>query len=146
MRAYKLGQYFRRRYDKLLGDKYSPKKVYVQSTDVDRCLMTAETVLAALFQPTETEKWNKEILWNPIPVHTTKSSQDHILAAKKYCRRFELARENYTKTAPEIQRIYKEYANLFVQWSEMTGSQISNVDDVYYLHNTIRIEMEQHKP
>lgn len=68
MRSYKLGEFFRRRYDKLLGDKYSPKKVYIQSTDVDRCLCSAEAVLAGLFQPTEAEKWNKEILWQPIPV------------------------------------------------------------------------------
>lgn len=79
MRSFKLGQFFRRRYDKLLGDKYSPKKVYIQSTDVDRCLMSAEAVLAGLFHPTEVEKWNKEILWQPVPVHTTKAAQDHIL-------------------------------------------------------------------
>lgn len=146
MRSFKLGQYFRRRYDKLLGDKYSPKKVFVQSTDVDRVLTSAEAVLAGLFTPTELEKWNKELLWNPIPVHTTKASQDHVLAAKRYCRKYELVHENYTKNAPEVQRIYREYANLFLQWSNMTGANISTIDDIYYLHNTIKIEMEQNKP
>lgn len=38
MRHFKLGQFFRRRYGKLLADGYSPKKVYVESTDVDRTI------------------------------------------------------------------------------------------------------------
>lgn len=146
VRSYKLGQYFRRRYDKLLGEKYSPKKVYIQSTDVDRCLCSAESVLAGLFQPTETEKWNKDILWQPIPVHTMKGEQDHILAANRFCPKYEAAFQNYSKTAPEMLRIYKEYGNLFLQWSEMIGDNITTTDDIYYLHNTISIEKEQQKP
>lgn len=146
MRSHKLGQYFRRRYNKLLGDQYSPKKVYIQSTDVDRTLASALAVLSGLYVPTEQEQWNKELMWNPIPVHTTKRNQDYILAAKKYCRNYKVAYENYIKNSLEIKRIYSEYAPQFLQWSEMTGANISSIDDIYYLHNTIKIEMEQHKP
>lgn len=33
---YRLGQYFRRRYGKILDVKYSPNNVHIQSTDFDR--------------------------------------------------------------------------------------------------------------
>lgn len=68
MQHFKLGQYFRRRYGKILGVKYSPNNVYVQSTDYDRTLMSAQANLAGLFPPThDDEKWHDEIQWQPIP-------------------------------------------------------------------------------
>lgn len=141
-----MGQFFRRRYDKLLGDEYSPRKVYIQSTDFDRSLCSAQTALAGLFPPTELETWNKNIWWQPIPVHTTKLDQDHVLAATKYCPKYNIAYVNYTKNDPEVQRIYRDYAGLFLQWSQMAGTSIRTTIDVYFLHNTISIEREQHKP
>lgn len=45
--------------------------MYIQSTDVDRAIMSAEVLSAGLFEPTEEEKWNDEILWQPIPVKFT---------------------------------------------------------------------------
>lgn len=68
MTAFNLGRFLRRRYNKLLGEKYSSKKIFIQSTDVDRTLMSAQVVSAALFTPTKDEIWNEEILWQPIPV------------------------------------------------------------------------------
>lgn len=65
---YQLGQYFRRRYDKLFGERYSPNNVYIQSTDVDRAIMSAQANLAGLFPPThDIEKWHNDIKWQPIP-------------------------------------------------------------------------------
>lgn len=71
---YELGQYLRRRYNVILGAKYSPNKVYIQSTDVDRTLMSAEACLAGLYMPTADEIWNNEILWQPVPVASYISS------------------------------------------------------------------------
>lgn len=48
---FKLGEYFRRRYDALLNDKYyRPNKIYVLSSDRDRTIMSAQATLAALFK------------------------------------------------------------------------------------------------
>lgn len=50
MQQFRLGKYFRKRYNQLLGDKYSPAKVYVRSTDFDRTLMSGQANLAGKHQ------------------------------------------------------------------------------------------------
>lgn len=66
--AFSLGEFLGRRYNELLGERYSPKKIFIQSTDADRALMSAQLALAGLFPPTEDETWNEKINWQPIPV------------------------------------------------------------------------------
>lgn len=60
---FKLGQYFHRRYGKILGNEYRQEKVYIVSTDHDRAIMSAQANLAGLYEPTDTEKWHQDILW-----------------------------------------------------------------------------------
>ncbi|XP_055307347.1 prostatic acid phosphatase-like [Sitodiplosis mosellana] len=66
---YELGKYLRARYQKLIGAHYSPKKVYIRSTDEDRNLQSAQCNAAGMFNPTGDEVWNK-LGWQPIPIHT----------------------------------------------------------------------------
>lgn len=142
---FKLGQYFHRRYKQLLSSKYSPNKVYVQSTDVDRTLTSALSNLAGLFPPNGEEKWNDDIAWQPIPVHTIPKSMDHILAAEKDCPKYKELYTNYMKASKEVQRIYTEYADIFPYLSRMSGLNVTTITDVYWLYNTLDTEREQNK-
>lgn len=142
MRHFKLGQFLRRRYGKLLGHRYSAKDVYIQSTDVDRTIMSALANVAGLFAPTAEEVWNRDILWQPIPVHTIPERNDN---AYKDCPKYNFAIEKYVKESPEVQRIYTEYADLFAYWSKMCGLSIATTSDVYRLHNTLLVESENNK-
>lgn len=92
---YALGQYFRERFTKLLGNgDYSVDKVFVHSTvrsknqilaatfkcykiscrlncffqDTDRTLMSAQACLASLFAPQGKQIWNAKLNWQPVPV------------------------------------------------------------------------------
>lgn len=143
---YELGQYLRRRYHNLIGSKYSPNKVYIQSTDFDRTIMSAQVALAGLFPPNEDEKWNDELLWQPIPVHTIPMSIDHVLTFPNHFPKFSAVRERHLKESPEIKRILTEYEDHFSHWSRMSGSDIKTVENVYYLHNTLAIEKGRKKP
>ncbi|XP_031627083.1 prostatic acid phosphatase-like isoform X2 [Contarinia nasturtii] len=107
---FKLGQYFRRRYHKLLGDKYSPKKVFVRSTDKDRTLMSALANLAGLFPPHAEEKWHEDIAWQPIPVHTIPLNLDYVLRGSSNCPRYSAALNLTT-----IDDLYCLYDVLLVQ-------------------------------
>jgi len=51
-------------------------KVHVQSTDYDRTLMSAYSNLAGLFPPAQSQVWNNDLPWQPIPVHTEPIDSD----------------------------------------------------------------------
>ena len=78
-------------------------QVSVRSTDVDRTLMSAETQLSALFPPegdqvmsyflytvrsndvSFPQKFNAELPWQPIPVHTVPKDQDPVRSIHCRC-------------------------------------------------------------
>lgn len=144
-RQYKLGQYLRRRYNHLLGDEYSYRKVYIQSSDYDRTMMSAQALLAALFKPTKEEEWNDEIQWQPIPVHVLPRQSDHMIAIEHNCPKYKHLLAKYSKESKEIQRIYTEYAEEISFWSRMSGANLTGTYDIYQLFNTLEIEKEQNK-
>lgn len=162
-----MGQYFRRRYGKILGVKYSPNNVYVQSTDYDRTIMSAQANLAGLFPPThDDEKWHTNISWQPIPgefkfenqvvislknivynftVHTIPWDMDYVLTTGKHCPAYEFAMQKNMKESAEVQRIYSEYADLFQSWSQSSGENVSTITDVFKLYNTLVVEKDHNK-
>ncbi|KAJ6641619.1 Testicular acid phosphatase like, partial [Pseudolycoriella hygida] len=65
--VYELGKYLRRRYANLIGQHYSSDEFYIQSTDYDRTLMSAQVLAAGIFPPTGEQIWNENLIWQPIP-------------------------------------------------------------------------------
>lgn len=142
---HRLGQFLRQRYNDLLGETYSFKKIYVQSSDYDRTIMSVQAALAGLFMPTETEKWNETILWQPIPVHTIPRNQDYMIAIKNNCPKYKQLIAKYLNESKELQRIFTEHADEIALWSEKSGVNLTSTYDIYWLYNTIDIEKEQNK-
>uniref|UniRef100_A0A452QFR4 Lysosomal acid phosphatase n=1 Tax=Ursus americanus TaxID=9643 RepID=A0A452QFR4_URSAM len=73
---WELGQALRQRYHGFLNTSYHRQEVYVRSTDFDRTLMSAEANLAGLFPPNGMQRFNPNISWQPIPVHTVPIAED----------------------------------------------------------------------
>lgn len=138
---HRLGQYLRRRYSKLIGDKYCADKVYIRSTDYDRTIMSALANLAGLYQPTDSEVWSETIsTWQPIPVHVVDTKSDYVVYGPgNTCPKFDAALKKY-KESEEIQRVLLKHRHLLSYWSEMCGSEINTVGDVSLLYNTLYIE------
>lgn len=134
-----LGRYLRQRYDHILPKTYSRYDIYVQSTDVDRTLMSAECNLAGLYPPVGNDVWD-EIKWMPIPVHTTPESQDWILAGKKFCPRYNREFKKI-QTSGEISRINRQNEQLYSYLTEKSGSNIDDLTSLEYLYNTLYIEV-----
>ncbi|XP_046327993.2 prostatic acid phosphatase-like [Haliotis rufescens] len=86
---YSLGRFIRRRYSGFLSDKYLHTEVTVESSDVDRCLMSAYSNLAGLYPPSGDQVWNSNIPWQPIPVHTRPEPEDNMLALRKPCKKYD---------------------------------------------------------
>lgn len=141
-RLYRLGQFFHRRYHSILGDGYLPGRIYVQSTDLDRTLMSAETMLAGLFIPSDEEKFIDNVLWQPTSVHTIPKEFDQCLSCVMDCPKYDFAFEQYMNESKEVQEIYTKYIEDFEYWSEMSGKNITDIKDVQSLYDTLKIEQD----
>jgi len=136
---YELGQWLRNRYDSLLTQKYSREVIYVRSTDVDRTLMSAECNLAGMFPPKEGQIWNRDIPWQPIPVHTVPEKLDSVLAAKKPCPAYE---EEFQKLleSDEIQKINNSFIEAYKIVNENAGELVTTIERLAWVYNTLWIE------
>lgn len=75
---YELGKWLRKRYSSLLSTRFDTEEIYIQSTDVDRTLMSAQSNLAGLYEPVGEDVWNDQIKWQPIPIHTIPEKSDAV--------------------------------------------------------------------
>lgn len=132
-----LGQWFRRRYAGFMPDIYSEKDIYVQSTDVDRTLMSAESNLAGFYPPQNEFYPNLE--WQPIPVHTTEENKDELLAMKKPCSKYNKLLDELFKQ-PFFRNISHTYHDLYSFLTRYSGTIVTIPDDVEYIYNTLTIE------
>ncbi|KAI5641414.1 histidine phosphatase superfamily (branch 2) domain-containing protein [Phthorimaea operculella] len=136
---YALGQWFRRRYSHLLSKDFDPKQIQVRSTDVDRTLMSAQANLAGMYPPVGKSIWNKELMWQPIPIHTMPEAEDEVLAMKKNCNAYNREMERYTHTAAYKQRL-ANYQSLMNYLSAYTGEKVKDYVDMLEIYSTLYIE------
>lgn len=69
----------RDRYNKFLGDIYYPPNIYARSTNIGRCKMTLQLVLAGLYPPADVQKWNPNLSWQPIDLVFSPFNKDGLL-------------------------------------------------------------------
>nr|XP_022906209.1 prostatic acid phosphatase-like [Onthophagus taurus] len=139
MQHFKLGQYFRERYGDFLPKKYTEKQVYVRSTDVDRTLMSAAANLAGLFPPEGAQVWDKDIPWQPIPIHTEPELEDAFLASKKPCAKYDILYNNMINSE-EMKKLNFENKDLYEYLNKHSGENIKDFDAMGYLYNNLFIE------
>lgn len=139
LQHYALGQWLHTRYFELLGTHYDKDHFYIQSTNVDRTLMSAESNLAGMWAPTRDEIWNPSIPWQPVPVHTLPEEMDEILAAKRPCPAFDHELKRYMHT-PEFRQLLKKYKPLFEYLTKWSGRKVDTLTGVNNLYNVLWIE------
>lgn len=124
-----LGQYIGQRYAGFLNSTYNFEEILINSTTVDRALMSAYSNLAGLFPPAGVQVWNENIAWQPIPVHTRPEAIDYIVDTFAYCPKYTLLSDAVAHSPP-VQQLNAENADLFAFVSNQTGY---NVTDIYSL-------------
>lgn len=135
-----MGQALRKRYANLIGGGgYSPDKVYVESTDLDRVLMSAEANMAGLFSPVADQVWNENLKWQPIPVHTRPVEDDYRLALQKRCDRF-LYLFSKSVVDFELEKLVQQNEQLLKYLSNKSGKDISSISDVFFLYDRLDVE------
>ncbi|XP_076638710.1 lysosomal acid phosphatase-like [Colletes latitarsis] len=138
VRMYNVGRWIRDVYGSLIGIKHESSLLLTQSSYADRCIMSAQTLLAGLYTPAPEEIFVPGLNWRPVPVHSIPRSLDKIIAVKAPCPRLEKAlKEAY---ANESMRPGTPSADYYRQLSEHTGQNITTITDVEALYNTLEIE------
>lgn len=136
---YELGKYLQAKYHHLIGAHYSPEKVYIVSTDEDRNLMSAQCNAAGLFPPSGDEVWNKNLMWQPIPIHTMPLDSDILLNSFVPCPKFDnLFRQRME--SPEITSLLENNRPLVEFMQLHSGTPLEKLTDVLNLYNIIYVQ------
>eukprot|EP00092_Neocalanus_flemingeri_P027738 GFUD01030110.1.p1 GENE.GFUD01030110.1~~GFUD01030110.1.p1 ORF type:complete len:422 (+),score=142.80 GFUD01030110.1:64-1329(+) len=139
MQQFELGQWIRDRYDGFLSNNYSQEEIVVRSTDVDRTIMSAQANLAGLYPPSGYWKWNTDLPWQPIPVHTVPQVEDSLLSSHADCPRYEQLQKEI-KSSKFMTDIYNENRELFEYISANAGINITDIVKLDYIFDTLLIE------
>lgn len=146
MQQYQLGKYLRRRYAKILGSKYSPNKIYIRSTDIDRAIASALVNSAGMFEATDDQIWSDVIpMWQPIPIHTVPTDSDSILLSPKNCSKYDAIYEKYKNESPELKEIFVKHAKLLSFLSKQSGWNITTIGEVFQLYDVLYVERLHNK-
>ncbi|XP_076666924.1 lysosomal acid phosphatase-like isoform X1 [Andrena cerasifolii] len=138
LEMYNVGRWIRDKYGSIIGPKYESSLSLVQSSYADRCIMSAQSLLAGLYPPTPEEIFVPELNWRPVPVHSTPRHLDKILVMKAPCPRLERALEEaYANESARLESVSAEY---YQQLSAHTGQKIATITDIEFLYNTLEIE------
>lgn len=141
---FKLGQWFRERYDGFLSSNYSEEEIIVRSTDVDRTLMSAMSNLAGLYPPSGYQKWNPDLDWQPIPVHTVPLDLDNLLSSHADCPRFDHLQDEIMRS-DWMTSIVKDNQEMFQYISQHSGFNLSDIVHLNYVYDTLFVETVHNK-
>ncbi|KAK9886473.1 hypothetical protein WA026_016756 [Henosepilachna vigintioctopunctata] len=135
---YELGQWIRNRYNGFLSQTYEKDEIYIRSSDVDRCLMSAASNLAGLYPPVGKDFWQKDFPWQPIPIHTIPKINDDIAEFKTSCSIFK------KQVKKVISEYFKEYDKknkmIYDYLTEVTGMKIKNFKKAGSIYSTLHVE------
>lgn len=78
LQLYDMGQWIRREYGVIIGNKFNSATTLVRSSYADRCVMSAQVLLAGLFIPSPEDMFLSELAWTPVPVHSIPRNLDKV--------------------------------------------------------------------
>lgn len=141
LQMYNLGQWIRLKYGFLIGRKFESTATLVLSSYADRCIMSAQALLAGLFPPSPEDMFVPDLAWTPVPVHSTPRNLDKLITVKSPCPRLDEALKQ--ACIDENKRSGAKMADYYKELTEHTGQNMTTLVDVEFLYNTLEIE-EQH--
>jgi hypothetical protein len=141
LQHFELGIYLRKRYIegvpyRLLNSSYSRYEVTIRSTDYDRTLMSAYSNLAGLYPPSGDQIWNKDLLWQPIPVHTVPQDTDYLLKMDLSCPKF----DEYYQAAlnsDEVKKEEEENKEFYELVAKKAGIEKENLTEAWKVYDAI---------
>lgn len=105
--------------------------------------MSASSNLAGLYLLNQTDGWNKELPWQPVPIHTRPEQEDPYLAMEKPCASHQKLLQNLIENDDYLKQLPIEYEEEYRILREITGWNVTLYDFaglystfyVYEMHN-----------
>lgn len=150
---YKLGMEFRQKYIEqthLLPEHYTPGTLYVRSTDYDRTLMSAHSLLIGLYPPGTGPNTSEPATsalphaFQPIPVFSAPRKVDDVIVQDLSAKEHQQLMEQYVYPTKEWQQKNNELKANYPRWSNLSGIPINSLDDLLKLGDTL-ITHQAHK-
>lgn len=136
-----MGQWLRNRYqDILFPNGFSSKNVQIFSTDTSRTMMSAAACAAGLFPPTKEQIWNKDLLWQPVPIYTIAGDVDTMLLPTKPCP-LHTKLHNEFKESKIVKRKMKKFQKTFDILTEYCGEYAEDMNEASFIFDTLQIEV-----
>lgn len=149
---FELGVALRKRYIEqthLLPAQYDVSTIAVRSTDFNRTLMSAESLLYGLYPlgsgPHLASQPALPQAFQPIPIHTVPIEHDRLLLAKPTKNIFSLA-SLYFSERHDLKDKLAPYQNKIKQWNIATGFDLNNYKDINKLSDALFIRERHHVP
>jgi len=151
---YHLGVEMRQRYVQhyhLLPPAYQPGVIYVRSTDFDRTLMSAESLLLGLYPLGTGPKLGFEQklalpgAFQPIPIHTVPVAEDQLFFPLRSRERARLLQQ-YVYANPDWQKQDAKLKSHYSAWSTATGVNIKQLSTLTSVGSALEIRSSQHVP
>ncbi|CAB3365834.1 Hypothetical predicted protein [Cloeon dipterum] len=140
-RMYLLGKYLRKRYQSLIPPLYQFEDIYVLSSDADRCIMSVEVLLNALYPPLPFEKIHPSLDWQPIPIHTVPRDLDKVVSAKAPCPKYTEALQCVYNSSYSV-KINTDNHELLEMLTLKSGQSVENYAQAESLYNTLALQKE----
>lgn len=152
---YQLGTGMRSLYvDKyhLLPANYTNGTMYIRSTDYDRTLESAQSLLMGLYPPGTGPVMPDNgvpALPNasqPLPIHTVPQETDTLLIPYNTAAEYQQLLQQYVMNTPEWQTKTQSLQPKFQAWSEATGLHITNLLELAVLGDILNVEQIHNVP
>ncbi len=150
---FELGKAFRERYiekNHLLPRHYQHGTMYVRSTDYERTLMSAQSLLMGMYPPgTGPDSRGETALpyaYQPIPIHSAPTNLDNIILHHIDGKERAILMQKYVYSTPEWQKKENALRPYFPRWSEATGFDIRTLDDLEVVGDALHIHQIHHIP
>jgi acid phosphatase len=143
---YQLGMQLRKKYvDQyhLLPSRYDVNVMYVRSTDYDRTLMSAESLLLGLY-PLGTGPGPHG--YQPISIYTVPKNDDSAFIPDIDRGKFNELIDQYVVSGAEWKKKNAELESNYTRWSQATGMTITNLRQLSSLGDTLYIDELHHAP
>ncbi|XP_017483216.1 PREDICTED: lysosomal acid phosphatase-like [Rhagoletis zephyria] len=126
------------RYYRLLPPNgvYTQQQVHALSSAAERCVMSAQSVLAGFMPPLDHNNV-LPIAWQPAAVNIIPRSEDTLLAQKKPCLKYDtILQKLYKNPSPDVRQLNEENADLFKLLTKHSG-KVGIISSIY-IHIYIR--------